>query len=42
MKPDSGGAVVARTGQGFLTSDDAHRGRNDGSVPALLLVLDDE
>ena len=39
----SGGAVVASTGQGFLlTSDDAHRGFNHGTVPALLLVIDDE
>ena len=38
----SGGTLVARAGQGFLlTPDDAHRGRNRGSVPALLLVIDD-
>jgi quercetin dioxygenase-like cupin family protein len=38
----SGGTVVAETGQGFLlTPDDAHRGRNHGSEPALLLVIDD-
>jgi quercetin dioxygenase-like cupin family protein len=39
----SGGTVVARTGQGFLlTQDDAHRGRNHGGVPAVLLVIDDD
>jgi quercetin dioxygenase-like cupin family protein len=39
----SGGTVVAQTGQGFLlTPEQAHRGRNHGSVPAVLLVIDDD
>jgi quercetin dioxygenase-like cupin family protein len=38
----SGGTVVAASGEGFLlTSDDAHRGFNHGSEPAVLLVIDD-
>jgi quercetin dioxygenase-like cupin family protein len=37
----SGGAIVARTGEGFvLPTNDLHRGFNRGTEPARLLVID--
>jgi quercetin dioxygenase-like cupin family protein len=39
---ESGGTLTAETGQGFvLPEGDGHRGRNRGSEPARLLVIDE-